>query len=82
MLSPLRARAVGHMQHFTESGTSTHFPPLLEEQGRTDPNSSGQLPAGQKDGVTLPKASAEGEGSATLPEPEDGLLEVLVPSWA
>lgn len=65
-----------------ESGTSTHFPPLLQEQGRTDPNSSGQLPAGQKDGVTLPKAPTKAEGSAAHPKPEDGLLEVLVPSWA
>lgn len=73
----LQAGAVGHMQHFTGSGTSTPFPSLLEEQGRTDPNSSGQL-----DGVTLPKALAKAEGSAALPKPEDGLLEVLVPSWA
>lgn len=66
----------------SESGTSTHFPPLLEEQGRTDPNSSGQLPAGQRDGAILPKAPAKAEGSAAHPEPEDGLQEVLAPSRA
>lgn len=41
--SSLRARVAFRVQYFTEPETSTHFPPLLQEQGRTDPNSSEPL---------------------------------------
>lgn len=40
MPSSLWARVAFHMQYFTETETSAPFPPLLQEQGRTDSNSS------------------------------------------
>lgn len=91
MPSSFWARVAFHMQYFIEPETSSPFPPLLQEQGRTDPNSSESLwpfaCGGRWTLPPLPKHQPKERSCGTapawtmaMPEPGDGLLEVLVPS--